>query len=76
MKKSIIKHHLSSNKHVKSKDKIIACKEEREGDIAEILVKYENVVYPVGERKLSEEVRVYRYKVVSAFRHESRCSFS
>ena len=65
MKKSIVQNHLSSTKHTSGKERLKA-KEKRQSDIASILKNHDKEIHPVGE-KLSEEVRVYRYKVVTAF---------
>ena len=64
LKKSSIGVHISSNKHVKSKERLKQ-KEEREIDIAEALNAYHSKVHPKGET-LPESTRVYRVKVVTA----------
>lgn len=65
MKKSVVHYHLSSTKHASGKEKLKA-REKRQSDIASILKNHDKEVHPVGE-KLPEEVRVYRFKVVTAF---------
>ena len=63
LKKSVLDHHIVSQKHLKVKEKI-ASREKREHDIAESLKQYDTTVHPVGEN-LPEETRVYRVKVVT-----------
>ena len=65
LKRSIIKNHLSSSKHTKSKKRLEA-KEARERTIVEHLRKYNEETHPRGET-LPEDHQVYRIKVVSAF---------
>ena len=65
VKKSVISQHIKSAKHEKGKARL-ARKEKREQSIAELLVDYDKATHPVGEG-LSEEVRVYRVKVVTTF---------
>lgn len=65
LKKSVIDLHIKSSKHSKGKARL-ASKEKREGDIISMLKKYDKDVHPVSEG-LSEEVRAYRVKVVTAF---------
>ena len=65
VKKSVISQHIKSAKHEKGKARL-AHKEKREQSIAELLVDYDKATHPVGEG-LSEEVRVYRVKVVTTF---------
>lgn len=65
LKKSVLQQHIKSAKHENGKTRL-AKKEERERNIADMLVKYDKSVHPVGEG-LSEAVRVYRIKVISTF---------
>ena len=65
LKRSILKNHVQSAKHQKSKQRINH-KEARERDIAASLRKYNKDVHPRGE-SLPEEQQVYRVKVVSSF---------
>lgn len=64
LKKSVIDHHIASQKHLKGKEKV-ASREKRERDIVESLRLYDRTVHPVGET-LPDEMRVYRVKVVTA----------
>ena len=65
MKKNIIQQHITSAKHESGKKKL-QMKDKRESDIASMLKNYDKEVHPVGEN-LPNEVRVYRFKVVTAF---------
>ena len=53
VKKSVISQHINTGKAR------LAMKEKKERDIADMLVKYDSTVHPVGET-FSESVRVYR----------------
>ena len=67
LKKSIIKHHIASTKHVPGKERI-AKKEKRERDIAKAFQKYmyNEESHPSAET-LPESVWVYRVRVLSTF---------
>lgn len=65
LKRSIIKNHIQSSKHQKSKQRLES-KEARERDIADSLRKYNETTHLRGET-LPEDQQVYRVKVVTAF---------
>ena len=65
MKKSVLIQHVKSVKHATGKERL-ASKQARERNIADMLRKYDKDEHPIGE-SLSEEVRVYRIKVVTSF---------
>ena len=65
VKKSVIIQHIKSAKHATGKARL-ALKEKKERNIADMLLKYDKTVHPVGE-SLSESVRVYRVKVLRTF---------
>jgi len=65
LKKSVIKNHVSSTKHVNGKLKMQA-KDKRERDIAEALRDYNSQCHLVGET-LPIEQQTYRVKVVQTF---------
>lgn len=65
LKKSSIKNHVGSKKHLEGKIKLQS-KEAREQDIATALRKYNSEVHPRGET-LPESQQIYRIKVVRAF---------
>lgn len=60
--KSVISQHIKSAKHILGKARL-ATKEKKERDTADMLVKYDNAVHPVGET-LSKSVHVYRVRVL------------
>lgn len=64
LKKSIIKLHCDSEKHVKGKEKLN--KEKQEQDIVKGLDLYDKEVHPV-EETLTANQKVFRVKVVSTF---------
>ena len=64
----MLQQHIKSAKHENGKTRL-AKKEERERNIADMLVKYDKSVHPVGEA-----VRVYRIKIVSTYIYEGRSS--
>lgn len=64
-KLSIIKNHVLSMKHSRSKV-ALAKREVRERDIAQVIQEYDKEVHPIGE-SLPEAQRVFRVKVVSTF---------
>ena len=65
VKKSVLIHHVKSVKHATGKERL-ASKQARERNITDMLRKYDKDEHPIGET-LSEEVRVYRIKVVTSF---------
>ena len=65
MKKSVLIQHVHSAKHATGKERL-ASKHARERNIADMLRKYDKDEHPIGET-LSEEIRVYRIKVVTSF---------
>ena len=65
LKLSIIKHHITSSKHVAGKE-ALARRESRERDIAKALESYDKEENPSGQT-LPEAQRVYRIKVVTTF---------
>ena len=65
VKKSVVSQHIKSVKHASGKARL-ATKEKKERDIADMLLKYDNAVHPVGET-LSESVRVYWVRVLRTF---------
>lgn len=65
LKRSIIKNHIQSSKHQKSKQRLES-KEARERDIADSLRKYNETIHLRGET-LPEDQQIYRVKVVTAF---------
>ena len=65
VKKSVLIQHVKSVKHATGKE-CLASKQARERNIADMLRKYDKDEHPIGET-LSEEVRVYRIKVVTSF---------
>ena len=65
LKLSIIKHHITSSKHVAGKE-TLARRESRERDIAKALESYDKEENPSGQT-LPEAQRVYRIKVVTTF---------
>ena len=64
-KRSIIANHVASAKHKHGKLKL-GKRESREKDIAEALAKYDKQEHPRGET-LSQDQRIYRINVVTAF---------
>lgn len=64
MKKSVLIQHIQSAKHAGKA--CLALKEKRKRNIADMLLKHDKTVHPVGE-SLSESisVRVYRVKVLT-----------
>ena len=64
MKKSVLIQHVKSVKHATGKERL-ASKQARR-NITDMLRKYDKDEQPIGET-LSEEVRVYRIKVVTSF---------
>ena len=65
VKKSVIKNHVESTKHITSKSRLKE-REKRDSDIVDALQKYSKEVHPKG-KTLSDSTRVYRVKVVRAF---------
>ena len=65
MKNSVLIQHVKSVKHATGKERL-ASKQARVRSIADMLRKYDKDEQPIGET-LSEEVRVYRTKVVTSF---------
>ena len=65
VKKSVLIQHVKSAKHATGKERL-ASKHARERNIADMLRKYDKDEHPIGET-LSEEIRVYRIKVVTSF---------
>ena len=65
LKKSIVKNHLKSGKHLEGKRKLLV-KEKREQDIAQSLVVHNAEVHQIGE-SLPLPQQVYRVKVVTSF---------
>ena len=65
MKNSVLIKHVKSVKHATGKERL-ASKQVRERNFADMLRKYVKDENPIGET-LSEEVRVYRTKVVTSF---------
>ena len=65
VKKSVISQHIKSAKHATGKA-CLAMKEKKERDIADMLVKYDSTVHPVGETLL-ESVCVYRVRCLKRF---------
>ena len=65
VKKSVLIQHVKSVKYAIGKE-CLASKQARERNIADMLRKYDKDEYPIG-KTLSEEVRVYRIKVVTSF---------
>ena len=64
LKKSVIEHHIASQKHRRSKERV-ALRIAREKSIVESLNAYDSRVHPVGE-SLPSDIRVRRVKVVEA----------
>ena len=65
VKKSVLIQHVKYVERATGKE-CIASKQARERNIADMLRKYDKDEHPIGET-LSEEVRVYRIKVVTSF---------
>ena len=65
VKKSVLIQHVKFVKHATG-NKRLASKQARERNIAGMLRKYDKDEHPIGET-FSEEVRVYRIKVVTSF---------
>ena len=65
VKKSVLIQHVKSVKHISGKERL-ASKQARERNIADMLRKYDKDEHHIGET-LSEEVRIYRIKVVTSF---------
>ena len=63
LKKSVIEHHIQSQKHKRGKERIES-KTKYEREISESLKRYDREFHPVGET-LPESTRVYRVRVVS-----------
>lgn len=65
VKKSVLLQHIKSAKHASGK-KLKASKKVQDKNVADMLKKYSAEKHPVGEN-LSDEVRVFRVKVVKSF---------
>ena len=65
MEKSVLIQHVKSVKHATGKEHLVS-KQARERNIADMLRKYDKDENPIDET-FSEEVRVYRIKVVTSF---------
>ena len=65
VKKSVLIQHVKSVKHATGKERL-ASKQARERNIADMLRKCDKDEHPIGETP-SEEVSVYRIKVVTSF---------
>ena len=65
VKKSVLELHIQSKKHTNEKERLLR-KEKKEVDIVVALKKYDARVHPSGET-MSNALRIYRVKVVTAF---------
>ncbi len=65
VKKSVLQQHIRSAKHGSSK-KLLVSRKAQDKTIADMLRKYDKNKHPIGEG-LSDEVRVFRIKVVKSF---------
>jgi len=61
LKKSVIDHHIASQKHLKTKEKA-ASRVKHDPDIGESLKLYDRTTHPVGETLL-DETRIYRVRL-------------
>ena len=65
VKKSVLQQHIKSAKHG-SRKKLLVSRKAQDKTIADMLRKYDKNKHPIGEG-LSDEVRVFRIKVVKSF---------